>query len=98
MTLVTSFDAFDARGRRIVVHSWSGKLCVGRTSAAMRLPQCVGRNASTERRPQCGRLCTGLYFFNLSVNDNLTNYHQITVEFIQALLDENATFNLIQET
>ena len=36
MTLVTSFDAFDARGRRIVVHSWSGKLSVGRASAAMR--------------------------------------------------------------
>ena len=72
MTLVTSFDAFDARGWRIVVHSWRGKLSigrnasaarrphVGRASAAMRRPQCVGRSASTERRPQCGRLCTDL--------------------------------------
>ena len=47
MTLVTSFDAFDARGRRIVVHSWSGKLSVGRNaSTAVRRPQCVCRNAA----------------------------------------------------
>ena len=52
MTLITSFDAFDARGRRIVVHSWSGKLSVGRNaSAAMRRPH-VGRT-SAARRPQC---------------------------------------------
>ena len=51
MTLVPSFDAFDARGRRIVVYSWSGKLSVGRNaSAAVRLPQCVKR-ASAAMRP-----------------------------------------------
>ena len=36
MTLVTSFEAFDARGRRIVVHSWNGKLSVGRNASAAR--------------------------------------------------------------
>ena len=45
MTLVTSFDAFDARVRRIVVHSWSGKLSVGRNASAARRPR-VGRSAS----------------------------------------------------
>ena len=48
MTLVTSFDAFDARGRRIVVHSWSGKLrphCGRNASAAVRQTR-VGRNAA----------------------------------------------------
>ena len=56
MTLVTSFDAFDARGRRIVVHSWSGKLSVGRNaSAAMRRPQCVDGASAAMRRRSIGR-------------------------------------------
>ena len=42
---------YDARGRRIVVHSWSGKLCVGRNASAARRPH-VGR-ASAARRQQC---------------------------------------------
>ena len=50
MTLVKSFDAFDARGQRIVIHSWSGKLSVGRNASAARRPQCVGRSASAAMR------------------------------------------------
>ena len=46
MTLLTSFDAFDARGRRIVVHSWSGKLSVGRNASAAVRRRSVGRNAA----------------------------------------------------
>ena len=45
-------------GRRIVslVHSWSGKLSVGRNASAARRPQCVGRNASAAMsRPRVGR-------------------------------------------
>ena len=77
MTLVTSFDALRTRPtHRKEVHSWSGKLHVGRTSAARR-PQCVGRSASAAMRRRsvdafsddesadapsthCGRLCTHL--------------------------------------
>ena len=55
MTLVTSFDAFDARVRRKVVHSWSGKLSVGRNASAARRPR-VGRSASAAmRRRSVGR-------------------------------------------
>ena len=55
---------YDARGRRMVVHNWSGKLSVGRNASAARRPRVgrasaarlprVGRNASAAvRRPQC---------------------------------------------
>ena len=43
---------YKARGRRIVVHSWSGILCVSRNAWAARRPR-VGRVSAAVRRPQC---------------------------------------------